>query len=217
MISLDIKKETSSSLSPLNTAPTEKKEGALSFSALLKGTQELDDKIIQNGSLILALKDEKAPVTLLSTPDVQDIQDMTELESLELDSKVSIAMTPEDLKILIKEAKQFLKDKIVQSEGFKKAEIDALPKTLNGLVQVAKKIGIDISKITLEEVKAQTPKTVQALHVKSDRKTEKEPLHVSKNVNQEVPAQNVELPDDTKVKKQKVHKNLKPQEVDTTE
>ena len=204
MISLDIKKETSSSLSPLNTAPTEKKEGALSFSALLKGSQELDDKIIQNGSLILALKDEKAPVTLLSTPDVQDIQDMTELESLELDSKVSIAMTPEDLKILIKEAKQFLKDKIVQSEGFKKAEIDALPKTLNGLVQIAKKIGIDLSKITLEEVKAQTPKIVQA-------------LHVSKEVNQEVPAQNVELPDDTKVKKQKVHKNLKPQEIDTTE
>ncbi|ADN08089.1 flagellar hook-length control protein FliK [Sulfurimonas autotrophica] len=223
MISLDIKKETSSLLPPLNIAPTEQKEGALSFSALLKGTQELDDKIIQNGSLILALKDEKAPANLLST---QNMQDMIELESLELDPKVSAAMTPEDLKVLIKQAKQFLKDKIVQSEGFKKAEIDAIPKTLGGLVQVAKKIGIDISKITLEEVKAQIPKasikSVEPLHVKANSKTtkpqkeQKEPLHVNKEVKQDVVPENEELPVEIKVKTHKVH-TVKTQEIDTTE
>jgi hypothetical protein len=201
MISLDIKKETSSSLSPLNTALTEQEEGTLSFSALLKGTQEVNDEIIQNGSLILALKDEKAP--------------MIELESLELDPEVSATMTPEELKVLIKEAKQFLKDKIVQSEGFQKAQIDALPKTLNGLVQVAKKIGIDISKISLEEVKS--------LHVKSDTKTAKlekelkEPLHVNKEAKQDVVVTENEevMLAKSKAKKQKI-RDSKPQELDKT-
>jgi len=222
MISLDVKKETSSSLSPLNTAPPEQEEGALSFSALLKGTQEVNDEIIQNGSLILALKDEKAP-------DMQGILefDSLELESLELDPKVSVAMTPKELKVLIKEAKQFLKDKITQSEGFKKTEIDALPKTLNGLVQVAKKIGIDISKITLEEVKSLHVKSdnkvakeqKEPLHVKSDNKAakeQKEPLHVNKEVKQDVASENEELPVEIKVKKHKIN-TVKSQDFDKTE
>jgi hypothetical protein len=217
MISLDIKKETSSSLSPLNTAPIEQEEGNLSFSALLKGTQEVNDEIIQNGSLILALKDEKVP--------------MIELESLELDPEVSATMTPEELKVLIKEAKQFLKDKIVQSEGFQKAQIDALPKTLNGLVQVAKKIGIDISKISLEEVKLLHVKSdtktaklekepKEPLHVKSDTSTaklEKEPLHVNKEAKQDVVVtENEEIMlAKSKAKKQKIH-DAKHQELDQT-
>ncbi len=214
MVLLDVKKETSSSLSPLNTAPQEPKEGALSFSALLKGTKGLKDEIIQNGSVILALKDEKAPINLLSTQATEDMQDILELESLEIAPKVSAAMTPEELKVLIKEAKQYLKDKIVQSEGFKKVEIDALPKTLNGLVQVAKKIGIDIAKITLEEVRS--------LHVNKDAKVvstekeSKEPLHVNKEVKQDLPSENEELPVEAKNKKQKVHA-VKPQEIDKTD
>ncbi len=185
MVLLDVKKEASSSVSAINTAPPEKKEGALSFSALLKGKETTDDKIIQNGTLMLALEDEKNPLkTLLD-------KNMAALESLELDPKITAAMNPQELKVVIKQAKQFLKDKIVQSEGFKKAEIDALPKTLNGLVQVAKKIGIDISKITLEEVKANL-RDAETLHVKSDSKTikpekeQKESLHVSKGKKQKV-------------------------------
>ena len=138
MVLLDIKKETSSPVSLLNIAPPEQKGKVLSFSALLKGKETTDDKIIQNGKLVLTLKDKKIP---------------TELANLELDPKITTLMTPKELKVVIKEAKEFLKNKIVQSKGFTKAEIDALPKTLNGLVQVAKKIGIDVSKITLEEVK----------------------------------------------------------------
>jgi len=62
-------------------------------------------------------------------------------------------MTQAELKVLVKDAKEYLKSKIIASEGFKKAEIQALPKTLKGLVQVAQKFNIDVSKITLQEVK----------------------------------------------------------------
>ena len=192
MVLLDVKKEaSSSSVSPLNITPPEQKEGALSFSALLKGKETTDDKTIQNGALILSLKDEKMPA---------------EAESLELDPKITALMTPKDLKVLIKEAKEFLKNKIVQSQGFKKAEIAALPKTLHGLVRVAKKIGIDISKITLEEVKANVPKanltSVERLHVKSDAKAIKSqneqktavknrPLFKAQNVSPEITTQQI--------------------------
>ncbi len=195
MVSLDIKKETSSPISPLNTAPPEQKEGALSFASLLKGTQVVDDKIIQNGSLILAFGDEKAPIKLLSK------EDALALENLELDPSISLGMSPEDLKVLIKQAKQFLKDKIVQSEGFKKTEIDALPKTLNGLVQIAKKIGLDISKISLEEVKAQIPKT--DVKITKSENEQKAPLHVSKDIKQEVIQQSDDTAVEIAVKKNK--------------
>ena len=42
-----------------------------------------------------------------------------------------------------------MKEKIVQSDGFKDAQIKELPKTLKGLSELAQKIGIDISKITI--------------------------------------------------------------------
>ncbi|UCN00365.1 flagellar hook-length control protein FliK [Sulfurimonas sp. SWIR-19] len=141
MISVDIKKETSS-LSPLNTALPKQEKPTISFASLLKGTKESNSKIMQNGSLILALNDEKVSVG-----------SVTDAESSELASQITAKMSQEDVKVLIKEAKEFLKNKIVQSEGYKKAEIDTLPKTLGGLVELAKKTGIELSKITLEEVK----------------------------------------------------------------
>lgn len=192
MVSLDIKKETSSPISPLNTAPPEQKEGVLSFASLLKGTQTVDDKTIQNGPLVLAFGDEKASLSK---------EDVLALENLELNPKISLGMSSEDLKVLVKQAKQFLKDKIVQSEGFTKTEIDALPKTLNGLVQVAKKIGIDISKITLEEVKTKTPTDVKAT-----------PLFKAQNAMPEITTQQIV---DTKVNTLTIDKTPKQKADDT--
>ena len=72
---------------------------------------------------------------------------------LQLNPQITQNITPQELKLLIKDAKKYLKEQIVNSEGFKKSEAAALPKTLKGLVAVAKKFEIDVSKITLEEVK----------------------------------------------------------------
>jgi len=213
MISLDIQKETSS-LSPLNTVPTGTEEGELSFASLLKGTlTKADDNIIQNGSLLIGLKDDKPSTkTLLAVQDVkQSVQkDILELEGLEIMPEVKASLSPEDLKVLIKEAKQYLKEKILQSEGFKKSQMQSLPKTLGGLIQVAKKIGIDIAKITLEEVNAKGPKTAELLHVNTEKesvRTQKSQTKSLKEANKETATPIDEFPVEIKVKKQKTEKS----------
>ena len=57
-----------------------------------------------------------------------------------------------EFKTLIADAKAYLKEQIQSSDAYKSQEIATLPKTLKGLAQAAQKIGIDMSKISLEEV-----------------------------------------------------------------
>ena len=162
MISVDTSKQTSASSSPLSLATDTKEEGGftLSFSELLKGVSgKKDDKEIKNGALVLSLTDTKdvkiskdAKVgTLLSLLKGEASLEI-ELEPVEINPKLTSVLSIDELKGLIKDAKEYLKDQILQSEGFKKSEIAALPKTLKGLAAVAKKFDIDISKITIEEV-----------------------------------------------------------------
>ncbi len=63
------------------------------------------------------------------------------------------------MKVLVSDAKNYLKSKILGNPEFKKTEIQQLPKTLEGLVSLAKKIGVDISKITIEDVKVTSQST----------------------------------------------------------
>ncbi|HFB53864.1 MAG TPA: flagellar hook-length control protein FliK [Sulfurimonas autotrophica] len=172
MIALDLKQDTpTAATTSLLGVKGEKSEGALSFSALLKGIKSAD-KTVQNGALVLALDDAEQENTtalksskgdlLLSLLGTEELSKDAKL--LEINPEVTKALSVEDLKLLIKDAKAYLKEQIVSSEGFKRAEMQKLPKTLKGLVQVAKKIGIDIAKITLEEVRKQgNPLVQQAL------------------------------------------------------
>lgn len=165
MISLESKTQTSATSSPLNIAPKEEDPKAgLSFSELLRGVSEKkDDKIIQNGALVLALDEEVSADTKASSIKATTLLELLKGEQkeasklpLELNPEATKDLTHKEIKVLIKDAKEYLKNKIISSEGFKKVEIENLPKTLKGLVQVAKKFGIDIGKVTLEEVKQST-------------------------------------------------------------
>jgi len=165
MISLQTKTDTvKSSTSSLST-PDE--EPTSSFSELLKGAGKKDDKVIQNGALVLSLGDEKevkAKTTTSSKTDTllsllkgskESDKPVVEQkkEPLELNPKITDAMTNKEIKALVSEAKQYLKSKILESDGYKQAQIKELPKTLKGLASMAKSFGIDVSKLTLEEVK----------------------------------------------------------------
>jgi len=166
MISLENKQETIVLSSSLNISSSEE-EPKVSFSELLKGVNpKKNDKVIQNGAIILALESDKKVVnenskstgkdrllSLLKTDEKVAVKDG---EPLELNPKIIQNLTVKEVKTLIAGAKEYLKEKIVQSDGFKDAQIKELPKTLKGLSALAKKIGIDISKITIEEVQAKT-------------------------------------------------------------
>ena len=182
MISLDnsttSKTEVKSSSSLLSTSKDES-ESTLSFSELLKGIKlKGESKEIEDGILILNTEDEKlvtkeddkslskndALLSLLKNDD-KDLK----TKDLEINPKVmesiSDKLTVKEVKSLIIEAKQYLKSKITQTEAFKKSEIKELPKTLKGLVSVAKKLNVDLSKITIEEIQSKEIKPKQSLNI----------------------------------------------------
>jgi len=165
MISLDLKQETSAPSSALNISSSQE-EPKVSFSELLKGINlQKDDKVIQNGAMILALDGDakvlKKEGGLIEKDTLLSLLKTTikESEPLELNSKITQNLTTAEVKVLIAGAKEYLKDKILNSNGFKELQIKELPKTLKGLAQLAQKIGIDISKITIEQVQVKTTQT----------------------------------------------------------
>ena len=173
MIVLNVKPENTSSSSALNLSSSDE-EPKVSFSELLKGVSpKKDDKLIQNGAIVLALESDQKVVkenpksigkeTLLSLLKTE--------EPLELNPKITQNLSVKEIKTLIADAKEYLKEKIVQSDGFKDVQIKELPRTLKGLSVLAQKIGIDVSKITIEEVQVQSTKPV--LNVESQVKTTK--------------------------------------------
>lgn len=164
MILLDGKSKNSSS-SPLALV-TPKNEKSISFSDLLKGVSEKKEaKGVQNGSLILSLGSEAKNVKPLQV-DLKSEKNLSLLKSGDdftlskdeeefslLNQKLLSSLTKEEMKALTLEARNYLKEQIKNSDGYKKAEIKELPKTLGGLIEVAKKFDIDISKISFEELK----------------------------------------------------------------
>ena len=160
MIALDIKQQNTTEVSPLSLSLKDEKT-TLSFASLLNAAQvpTTDDKATPDTLLSLALTESEESTQKSTKSDIltllknQKSEDTKELDNLvSLNPKLTASMSVNELKTLILKAKNYIKSQIIQSEGFKKQEIVSLPKTLKGLAQVAKKIGIDISKITLEKV-----------------------------------------------------------------
>ncbi len=152
MISLSTNAETSHSkksnllsLSGLEGDKKGKSKSKLSFLDLLNGVKiKPEDKALKSTPLkkTLSLKELKKEIHLPKTL------------SVELNPILTKDIAPKDLKQLIFDAKTYLKKKIVQSDAFKLNEVKQLPKTLKGLVAVANKLGINLKKITLEDVQS---------------------------------------------------------------
>ena len=163
MIALDIKQQNSTEVSPLSLSLKDEKP-VLSFASLLNAAEvpKTDEKAVPKGLLLALENEQESPssedkkgiksdiVSLLKTQKSEELKEVDDF--VELNPKLTASMSVDELKTLIVKAKSYIKSQITQSEGFKKQEIASLPKTLKGLAQVAKKIGIDISKITLEKV-----------------------------------------------------------------
>jgi hypothetical protein len=177
MVSLE-SKTTETTPTSLNTSskeqPKSSKDGALSFAQLLKGVDTTSSiSTLQTKTEILqTTQTEQTPQnnTLIQEPQSELKEDKETLLSL-----LQMSDTPEDektltsidnlnstdLKKLVFDAKQYLKDQIVQSDGYKQADIKELPNTLKGLTQAAKKLDLDLSKISLEKIDPKMQQTQQ--------------------------------------------------------
>ncbi len=119
--------------------------------------------------------EKKEPLLALLRGAEDSLSRVAERADVEMGAQLIQKFSPSELKQLIKDAKEYLKGQILQTEGFKRAEIDSLPKTLKGLMQVAQKFGIELSKITVQEVQ------------KSPSVTPKEQKSVAQTKEQAVP------------------------------
>ncbi len=159
MIAFDLTQETAAHANGMIVDPkAQKGDGSLSFSALLQSIKE-GGEVIQNGALVLGLDEKEDTQTLKGSKEdtllwlMDQSSDIEDLKLLEINPEIKSSLSPKELKQLIKDAKAYLKEKILSLDGFKRSEIKMLPKTLKGLAQVAKKLGIDVSKISLDEVR----------------------------------------------------------------
>ena len=168
MTLLETKSESVSS-TPLNLSSLdEKSKSTLSFSELLKGVANTKDtEIIQKNGLTLSISSEEKDIksvtknsSLLSLLKNEELAADKSTESLEINPKLSNTLNIKELKLLITDAKNYLKSEILQSEGYKKSQIKDLPKTIKGLISSAEKLGIDVSKITLQEVQSLKTKEI---------------------------------------------------------
>ncbi|MEA3330871.1 MAG: flagellar hook-length control protein FliK [Campylobacterota bacterium] len=184
MISLDLKPETTSS-SPLSLANSDEKP-TLNFSELLKGMNaKKDGKVIQNGALILSLGSEEKEGKSLKTSTKSDVllsllkndesKSIEVKEPLEINPKLTATLSVKELKVLLSHAKEYLKSKIVQSDDYKQSQIKELPKTLKGLALLAKKVGVDVSKITLQDVQPEVETKKLKTQTKEFRVENKQP------------------------------------------
>lgn len=78
-------------------------------------------------------------------PDVKESDDMLDIKIL--NPKITAQLPAKELTALIKDAKAFLKAEISRI-----SDVEEMPKTLKGLLQLADKVGIDVSKISFEQI-----------------------------------------------------------------
>ena len=146
----DSKNQIQNGTKTISDAKNTKETSSNSFLSLLKNdTKNLNNK----DSIELEIKkvsDNK------ETVDNKEITEIKTASTLLNETKETLPkdLTITEVKSLIYNAKQSLKTQITQSEGYKKSEIKDLPKTLKGLVSVADKLEVDVSKITIEKVQA---------------------------------------------------------------
>ncbi len=117
-----------------------------------KQAQKVDIKLQNSSELVKEAKPSKFKDDLLKLLG-------KESSDLPLISKdISQNLTPTQLKMVFNEAKEFIKKEIVAKKPELANEIKEMPKTLESLISLAKKLDLNLSKITLADVTQSLPK-----------------------------------------------------------
>lgn len=188
MVALELTSSANAKQTPTQTTEGSQEEPTLSFSQLLKGlgTKVKDEKVtpLMLSANNIEVVSEEVPLT--SSTEESSSSKMALLSALlnadggkELPSFKNIS--PKELKKLIYDAKQYLKSKILQSEGYKKSSVKDMPKTLKTLTVLAKKFDINLSKITLEEVQPTKKKAIKQTPLLQVKNATLQKVHIQKN------------------------------------
>lgn len=170
MISLDTSTKTKTPLAALLVGAKDEKGSV--FADLLKSAK-IEAKTLKDGALVLAIGEKKIIpqtiaeiksqkiVTDLPTRELKEFKEIKKEELELLSHKLTSVVENRDLKELIHSAKEYLRERITQSDGYKTAQIKELPNSIESLLNIASSLELDLSSVTLEEVINSAQKKVE--------------------------------------------------------
>lgn len=134
--------------------------------------------VMKDDALVLALGNEKTEI--LKVPKISEKRDalisllkgketsVSELkDALVTKTKSTHEVVSREFKTLILDAKDYLKSKLAKGDEYNKTEIKEIKHTLKGVTTLAQKIGVDIVKASIEEVKVNANSNPKNLELKS--------------------------------------------------
>ncbi len=127
------------------------KEQALQETSMLPSAvpklEQGKEKAVEKSLLNLLHGEDTDEESVSSSSDLQEIKT--------LNPKITSNMPPRQLNELIQDAKAYLKTEISRI-----SDVKEMPKTLKGLVELAQKVGVDLTKVTLESVQVKNTGTM---------------------------------------------------------
>jgi flagellar hook-length control protein FliK len=127
-----------------------------------KNTKE----VLKETTLMHLLQGESVNTQVIERVLTQKVQTevLADDESQFLHPKMINTLDPKDIKIVINAAKEYLKEQIDTIVKEQNIDVKTVPQTLKGLSEMAKKLGVNLEKITLDEIPLpSTPKTKELL------------------------------------------------------
>ncbi len=134
--------------------------------------------VMKDDALVLALGNEKTEI--VKVPKISEKRDalisllkgketsVSELkDALVTKTKSTHEVVSREFKTLILDAKDYLKSKLAKGDEYNKTEIKEIKHTLKGVTTLAQKIGVDIVKASIEEVKVSKTNNPKSLELKS--------------------------------------------------
>ncbi len=162
-----------------NLIVTESKNTKIPVSEKIVISNHQDTKTLLKETTLLHLLQgesiETSEVTPIKTALLEDS------ESQFLHPKMINMLEPKDIKLVVNAAKNYLKEQIDVIIKEQNIDVKSMPQTLKGLSDMAKKLGVNLEKITLDHIAL--PK------IQEQTKTLKEPLPLLDMKKQEIPTQ----------------------------
>lgn len=111
-------------------------------------------EILKETTLMTLLQGENVETDVIEEVVTQKLQDevLSDDERQFLHPKMINTLDPKEIKIVLNAAKEYLKDQIDTIMKTQNIEVKSVPKTLKGLSEMAKKLGVNLEKITLDQI-----------------------------------------------------------------
>jgi hypothetical protein len=116
---------------------------------------EQDTKKLRESALLNLLKGGSVKSDTDNSIDITKLQTDIEKEDQEsefLNQKLTNSLDSKDIKLIINSAKSYLKEQIDTIAKEQNIDIKSMPQTLKGLSDMAKKLGVNLEKISLEDI-----------------------------------------------------------------